>query len=162
MIPLPLLDSHAPALRVESLHAFAYCRRLYYLQEIERISVPHERVYAGRQLHAALEADDDGEAVSLDLASDAIGLYGKVDCLRRRDGKYLPYEHKRGRSAKAADDTPQAWPSDRLQIIAYALLLEEAFGEAIPEGRVRYHTSNVTVRVSIDDQARADLLAAIA
>ena len=162
MIPLPLLDSHAPALRVESLHAFAYCRRLYYLQEIERISVPHERVYAGRQLHAALEADDDGEAVSLDLASDAIGLYGKVDCLRRRDGKYLPYEHKRGRSAKAADDTPQAWPSDRLQIIAYALLLEEAFGEAIPEGRVRYHTSNVTVRVPIDDQARADLLAAIA
>jgi len=162
MIPLPLLDSHAPALRVESLHALAYCRRLYYLQEIERISVPHERVFAGRQLHAALEADEDGESVSLELASETLGLLGKVDCLRRRDGSYLPYEHKRGRSARDADNNALPWPSDRLQLIAYAVLLEEAFGQPIPEGRIRYHAANVTVRVPIDDAARADLRAALA
>jgi CRISPR-associated protein Cas1 len=164
MIPLPVLDSHAPALRVESLHAFAYCTRLYYLQEVERISVPHERVFAGRHLHAALEADADadGESVSLELASDALGLVGKVDCVRRRDGSHLPYEHKRGRPARAADNAPQAWPSDRLQLIAYAVLLEEAFGQPIPEGRVRYHAANVTVRVPIDERARDDLNAALA
>jgi CRISPR-associated protein Cas1 len=162
MIPLPVLDPHAPALRVESLHALAYCPRLYYLQEIERISVPHERVYAGRHLHAALEADEDGEAVSVDLASDALGLVGKVDCVRRRDGSYLPYEHKRGKSGRAADGGNAAWPSDRLQVVAYAVLLEEAFGQPIPEGRVRYHAANVTVRVPVDDRARADLTAAVA
>jgi CRISP-associated protein Cas1 len=162
MIPLPVLDSHRVPVRVMALHALAYCRRLYYLEEVEEIRVADHRVYAGRQLHAALEADDDGEQVSLELSSDALGLYGKVDCLRRRDGKYLPYEHKRGRCAKSADDTPAAWPSDRLQLIAYAVLLEEAFGEVIPEGRVRYHASNATVRVPIDEQAKADLQAGLA
>jgi CRISPR-associated protein Cas1 len=47
-----------------------------------------------------------------------------VDCLRRRDGSYLPYEHKRGKPARAADNTPGAWPSDRLQVVAYPLVLD--------------------------------------
>lgn len=102
------------------------------------------------------------ESTSLELASDALGLVGKVDCLKRRDGTFLPYEHKRGRPARSAGEVAEAWPSDRLQVVAYAVLLEEAFGQAIPEGRVRYHAANVTVRVPIDDAARADLLEAIA
>jgi CRISPR-associated protein Cas1 len=74
----------------------------------------------------------------------------------------VPYEHKRGQP-RHDDRTPaEAWPSDRLQIVAYALLLEEAFGQPIPEGRIRYHAANVTVRVPVDEAARADLLAAIA
>src|SRR4051812_16009856 len=96
MIALPVVSFHEPALRVESLHALAYCPRLFYLQEIERISVPNDRVFAGRELHASLEADVDVERVCLELASDALGLTGKVDCLRRRDGVYIPYEYKRG------------------------------------------------------------------
>jgi CRISPR-associated protein Cas1 len=162
MIPLPVLDSHAPPVRVMALHALAYCRRLFYLEEVEEIRVADHRVYAGRHLHAALEADEDGESVSVELASERHGLFGKVDCLRRRDGSHLPYEHKRGKPARRADNTPEPWPSDRLQLIAYAVLIEDAFGQPVPEGRVRYHAANVTVRVPIDDKARADLAAAIA
>jgi CRISPR-associated protein Cas1 len=162
MIPLPLLDSHVPALRVESLHALAYCHRLFYFQEVERISVPHESVFAGRELHTSLEADEEGEQTSLELFSDKLGLFGKVDCLKRRDGSYRPYEHKRGRPRRNDDGSSSAWPSDRLQIIAYAVLLEETFAQSIPEGRVRYHAANVTVRVPIDEQARTDLRDAIA
>jgi CRISPR-associated protein Cas1 len=162
VIALPFLDTHAPPLRVESLHAFAYCPRLFYFQEVERIEIAHERVYAGRQLHAALEADEEGESVSLELNSESLGLLGKVDYLRRRDGSHLPYEHKRGRPARDAQNQPSAWPSDRLQMIAYAVLLEEAFGQVIPEGRIRYHAANVTVRIPIDESARADLFSALA
>ncbi len=162
MIPLPTIDSHDPMLRIESLHALAYCERLYYFQEVERVSVPHEQVFAGRQLHAALEAEDDGEAVSIDLASPTLGLHGKVDCLRRRDGVHLPYEHKRGKPRRDADNAASPWPSDRLQLIAYAVLIEEVFGQPVPEGRIRYHAAGVTVRVPIDDAARADLRTAIA
>ena len=162
MIALPLLDAHDPMLRVESLHALAYCPRLFYLEEVEEIRVADAAVFAGRQLHAALEADEDGEAVNIELASSTLGLTGKVDCLRRRDGSYLPYEHKRGQPRRPNGQQPDAWPSDRLQIIAYAVLLEEAFGQPIPEGRIRYHAANVTVRVPIDDAARADLQAAVA
>lgn len=149
-----------PPLRVMSLHAWAYCRRLFYLEEVEEIRVADARVYAGRELHASLEADEDGEWTKLDLADPELGLVGKVDAIRRRDGSLIPYEHKRGRSRRE-DKIPLAWPSDRLQIIAYALLIEGATGETIPEGRIRYHAENVVVRVPIDDQARADLLAAI-
>jgi CRISPR-associated protein Cas1 len=162
MLPLPVLNSHAPPVRVMALHALAYCRRLFYLEEVEEIRVADDRVFAGRHLHAALEADEEGDATRLEFVSEALGLTGVVDCLKRRDGSYLPYEHKRGKPARAADNTPEPWPSDRLQVIAYAVLLEEAFGQTIPEARIRYHAANVTVRVPIDDRARADLRAAVA
>jgi CRISPR-associated protein Cas1 len=73
----------------------------------------------------------------------------------------LPYEHKRGR-ARRDGKVAEAWPSDRLQVIAYAVLIESATGETVNEGRVRYHADNATVRVPIDAQARADLEEAIA
>src|SRR3954454_4761095 len=100
-----------PPIRVMALHALMYCHRLFYLEEVEEIRVADERVYAGRQLHAALESDEEGEAVSVELSSAALGLMGKVDCLRRRDGTYLPYEHKRGQPARPAGGPPAAWPS---------------------------------------------------
>ncbi|HEY8502967.1 MAG TPA: CRISPR-associated endonuclease Cas1, partial [Gemmataceae bacterium] len=161
MIALPVLDSHEPPVRVMALHALAYCERLFYLEEVEEIRVADASVYAGRRLHAALEADEDGEQVRIELASTALGLVGKVDCLRRRDGSHIPYEHKRGKPCRPDGQPPAAWPSDRLQVVAYAVLLEEAFGQPIPEGRIRYHAANVTVRVPIDDAARADLRRAI-
>jgi CRISP-associated protein Cas1 len=174
MTSLPVLDSDAPPVRVMALHALAYCERLFYLEEVEEIRVADDRVFAGRQLHAALAADEDGEVVSVELASTPLGLAGKIDCLRRRDGSYLPYEHKRGRCRRETDPlagvagsptavgTPAAWSSDRLQVIAYALLIEDAFGQPVTEGRVRYHTDNVTVRVPIDVTVREELRAAIA
>jgi CRISPR-associated protein Cas1 len=144
-----------------ALHALAYCPRLFYLEEVEEIRVADERVYAGRELHAGLEAGEDGELASLELTSPAFGLTGKVDCVRRRDGSYLPYEHKRGQPRREADGAASAWPSDRLQVIAYAALLEEAFGQPIAEARIRYHAANVTVRVPVDDAAREELRAAV-
>src|ERR1700730_6891671 len=89
-----------PPLRVMSLHSLAYCQRLFYLEEVEEIRVADARVYAGRELHAALEADEDGERTQFELADPALGLIGKVDALRWRDGSLLPYEHKRGRSRR--------------------------------------------------------------
>lgn len=150
-----------PTLRVMSLHALAYCQRLFYLEEVEEIRVADNRVYAGRELHASLEADEDGERTQLELADPALGLSGKVDAIRRRDGSLHPYEHKRGRCRKGPAG-PEAWPSDRLQVIAYAALIASCTGQPVAEGRVRYHADNVTVRVPFDDAARAELAEAVA
>ena len=155
-----MTNTHA-VLRVMSLHALAYCERLFYLEEVEEMRVADARVYAGRRLHVEIERDEDGDWHTLELESATLGLRGKVDCLRKRDGLLIPYEHKRGRSARSVEGTPQAWASDRLQIIAYTALVAEHTGESIPEARVRYHADNVTVRVPVDDQAMADLHAAI-
>jgi CRISPR-associated protein Cas1 len=82
-------------------------------------------------------------------------MVGRLDAFRRRGGAWTPYEHKRGRSAPSHGGASAAWDTDRIQVAAYALLLEEATGERVPEGRVRYHASGVTVRVPIDEELRA-------
>ena len=142
------------SLSVHSLHALAYCERLFFLEEVERLRIADERVYAGRTLHVEIEREEDDEVLSLGFQSEKFDLIGKVDCIRKRDGQIIPYEHKRGRSARSADGKPETWASDRLQIIAYCLLVEESKDKTVLEGRVRYHADNVTVRVPIDEAAR--------
>lgn len=153
---MPDLPTH----RVMALHALAYCERLFYLEEVEELRVADEAVLAGRTLHA--ELDEPGEIVDLTLESASLGIRGRLDAFRRRDGAVFPVEHKRGRSRRGSDRRPPAWESDALQAAAYALLLEEHTGRPVPEARIRYHKDNVTVRVPIDDAARADVVRAVA
>ncbi|MCA1849701.1 MAG: type I-MYXAN CRISPR-associated endonuclease Cas1, partial [Acidobacteria bacterium] len=151
------------SLPVHALHALAYCERLFYLENVEQLRVADERVYAGRRLHAELAREEDEEEwLTFNLESERWGLAGKIDCVRRRDGAVVPYEHKRGRSARTREGEAAAWPSDRLQVIAYAALVEEHTGRAVPEGRVRYHADNVLVHVPFDERAREELARAVA
>jgi CRISP-associated protein Cas1 len=153
-----------PPFRVMSLHALAYCERLFYLEEVEEIREADDRVYAGRRLHEERVAPDESdtrEYRSFDVSSDEVGLFGVIDAARVRDGSWVAYEHKKGRCLRGADKAPSAWPSDRLQVTAYAVLLEQQLGRSVTEGRIRYHQDNVTVKVPIDDAARRNLTAAI-
>ena len=145
-----------PPVRVMALHALAYCERLFYLEEVEELRVADHAVHAGRTLHEA-EVDRNREWQSLELASESWGIRGKVDFARYRDGKLVAIEHKKGRSKGDA-----AWETDILQVTAYAVLLAEHFDRPVPEGRIRYHATNKTVRVAVDDAARGRLRAAIA
>jgi CRISPR-associated protein Cas1 len=157
------LVAEEPPIRIMALHALLYCERLFYLEEVEEIRVADAAVYAGRRLHddvAPLD-DESPEQRSVDVASDRWGLFGKVDALRRRDGVWVAIEHKRGRCRRADDNTPEPWPSDRIQAIAYAVLLAEGLNEPVPQARIRYHADNLTVFVDIDDTARTDLRSAI-
>lgn len=151
-------------LAVHGLHALAYCERLFYLENVEYLRVADAAVFAGRRLHAEIEKEEDGdEWVNFTIQNERLGLQGKVDCVRRRDGKLIPYEHKKGYSARAAGSNgAAAWPSDRLQIIAYAVLVEEHSQKPVVEGRIRYHADNVMVKVPIDTSAREELITAIA
>ena len=148
-------------LTVAGLHALVYCERLFYFEEVERIRVADRAVFAGRRLHQELEQDIEGVWERPTLESESLGLQGAVDVLRRRDGQLVPYEHKRGRSAGQKRER-EAWQTDRIQVAAYAMLIEEAFGQTIAEGRVRYHADNVTVRVAIDAELRQAVHDAIA
>lgn len=133
-----------PLIRVMALHAMAYCERLFYLEEVEEIRVADTNVYAGRRLHDKLDKGPD--IYSLELASEQLGIRGKADCVRRKSGELIVFEHKKGKSKQGKE----AWPSDRLQVLAYALLLGEHTGETITEARIRYHADNKTIRLDID------------
>lgn len=139
-------------LRVMALHALAYCERLFYLEEVEEIRVADAAVWAGRRMH--VELDEPEEVTNLTLESEQLGIRGRVDAVRRRDGSVYPIEHKRGRCRRDVDGAPQAWDSDELQVAAYAMLLEEHLGTRVVEGRVRYHHDNLTVRVAIGEAQR--------
>lgn len=140
--------------RVMALHALAYCERLFYLEEVEEIRVADENVYAGRRLHEELSDEDSLETLQLEDAE--LGLVGKMDAIRTRSGEVYPYEHKRGRSNQG-----QAWNSDRIQVGAYAMLMERAKGLVVNHARIRYHRDNKTVIVSIDQELRNEVKAHI-
>ena len=66
-------------LAIHSLHALAYCERLFYLENVENLRVADERVYAGRRLHVEIERnEDEGEWLTLQLESEKWGIVGKV------------------------------------------------------------------------------------
>jgi CRISPR-associated protein Cas1 len=149
-----------PLLPVHALRALKYCERLFYLEAVEGNYLANEPILDGRRLHEEVLPEEGERWERLTTESAALGLRGELDCLRRRDGSLIPYEHKKGRSCKG-EGGPEAWDSDRLQVIGYAALVAEWSGQSVPEARIRYHEDNSLVRVAFDDQARTDLRAAL-
>jgi CRISPR-associated protein Cas1 len=154
------LDTAAESdtIRVNALHALNYCQRLYYLEEVEQLYTQDAAVFAGRRLHVELAKDEGEEWRELVLENQTLGLRGKVDALRTRSGQTIPYEHKRGRCYRDRQNQPQAWQSDRIQVLAYACLIEAELGITVPEGRIRYHADNVLVHVPLTEQSRQEVL----
>ncbi|ELR97562.1 type I-MYXAN CRISPR-associated endonuclease Cas4/Cas1 [Gloeocapsa sp. PCC 73106] len=146
----PLQDT----IRVCALHAFAYCPRLFYLEEVEQLYTQDAAVFAGRRLHEEIETQEAEEWLDLYLEDEILGLRGRVDALRTRNGETIPYEHKRGRCHRDEKKQPQPWESDRLQILAYCYLLEVSLGITVTEGRIRYHADNVLIHVPFDEEGK--------
>ncbi len=153
--------SAEPTVRVGALHALMYCERLFYLEEVEELRVADAAVFAGRALHEEIAREEGDRVERFTLESGALGMRGQLDAIRRRDGQWIPYEHKRGRPRRDSAKKAEAWETDRIQVAAYAMLLEEAVGEPVREGRLRYHKEDVTVRVAIDDDLRREVHAAV-
>ena len=148
--------------RVMGLHSLTYCERLYYLEEVENILIADERVYAGRNFHEEIRVDnqDIGRVETFEYTSEKLGLTGKADRLQKRDGVWIPYEHKIGRS-KTSGTEKDAWEPDKIQVTAYALLIEEASGRMLPEGRIKYRRDNTLIKVELNEEIRHKTLATI-
>lgn len=145
-----------PLIRVMALHALAYCERLFYLEEVEEIRLADANVFAGRRMHE--EIDKGPDCYTLELASERLGIRGKVDCVRRKSGNLVVYEHKKGKSK----DGKETWPSDRLQVLAYTLLLAEHTEERIEEACVKYHADNRLITISVTlEEAEKELQTAV-
>jgi CRISPR-associated protein Cas1 len=146
-----------PLINVMALHALLYCERLFYLEEVERIRLADKNVYAGRRLHERINKGDD--IYSIELGSEKLGIRGKVDFVRRKPGKLVVFEYKRGRSK----DGINPWPSDRLQTLAYSLLLEDQTEESVAEARIRYEGDKKTIKIPlIREDANREIKVAVA
>ena len=69
----------------------------------------------------------------LRIDSEELKLKGIIDQVHVYDDDYVPFELKTGRTP-----TDGVWPSHRIQIAAYSLLLQEKFKKPVKEGFVYY------------------------
>ncbi len=71
------------------------------------------------------------------VENDEIGLKGVIDELEVYEKYFVPVELKTGKSPMNG-----VWPGHKIQVAAYAMLIEAQFGVLIEKGVIRYLDSN--------------------
>jgi len=84
----------------------------------------------GRELWEKLTPKIESE---LKITSEKLGLKGIIDQIEHYKEGFVPLELKTGKAPREG-----VWPGHKIQLIAYALLLEEKFNTRIKEGFVHY------------------------
>lgn len=146
---------------ISALQHFLFCPRQCALIHIEqqwlenRLTaegrILHERVHtSGRESRRTLRVEYDVPIRSLRL-----GVAGRADIVEfhlQEGGSWLPLpvEYKRGRPKK--DD------SDRVQLCAQAMCLEEMLGCTVPEGALYYGEKKRRTTVVFDSELRQTVM----
>lgn len=162
-------------LPISALQHLLFCPRQCALIHVERLWAENRLTVEGRHLHQRADAGK-GEARGptrgslrvargLPVRSLQLGVWGKADVVEFRgpaagslqrpgDGDPLsrqlvpfPIEYKRGK--------PKRDGSDRVQLCAQALCLEEMLGAAVPAGAIFYGVTRRREEVPFDDALRA-------
>jgi len=79
------------------------------------------------------------------VSSELLDLTGKIDRVEVYPGRLVPIELKTGNPPREG-----AWENHKVQLAAYALLLEKVFGITVSEGLVHYIDAGQKVSVSIN------------
>ncbi len=156
---------------LRALNQVTYCQRLYYLEYVESLMPVNEHVEDGIFQHRRVDDPDlqnrprkDGDVIrtrSVQLASERLGLTGKLDLIEEKDGSLYPVEFKRGDGPGGQNGRPEFWDNDAVQLCAQAMLLEEERGISVPSAVLYYAGSKRRVEVPLDDELRAKTLQAI-
>ncbi|MGH9488825.1 MAG: CRISPR-associated endonuclease Cas4g/Cas1g [Terriglobales bacterium] len=153
------------------LNEFVYCPRLFYYEWVEKAFAASADTREGLARHRRVEApadalpaagQEDAEEIhsrSIELSSPRLGLMGKLDLIESQAGETLvtPVDYKKGRP-RESDGGPEAWPADRAQILAQAVLLREN-GYRCEGGVLYYVATRQRVRVPVDTAAEAEVMA---
>jgi len=81
----------------------------------------------------------------LKIKSETLGLSGIIDQIEIYEKGYVPIELKSGRAPKE-----DAWPNHKIQVAAYAMLLEEKFNTEVKEGFIHYLDVNEKRHIPIN------------
>lgn len=162
------LPEYLPA---RMLNEFVYCPRLFFYEWVEGVFAHSRDTVEGALRHEKLEtkadplppAEETGEtpihARSVELASETPKLIAKIDLVEGEQGMVSPVDYKRG-APRDTDDGPEAWPADRAQVCAQALILRDN-GYTCNEAVLYYNATKQRVRVAIDAALVADTLTAV-
>lgn len=88
----------------------------------------------------------------LRIESEKLGLKGVIDQIEIYREGFVPVELKTGKSPKEG-----IWPGHKIQLIAYALLLEEKFNTEIKEGFVHYLDTKEKKHIALNQFMRIEV-----
>jgi CRISPR-associated exonuclease Cas4 len=142
-------------LPLSALQHYLFCPRQCALIHVEQVWAENQFTAEGKVLHErAHEGPEESRTDvrttrGMPVRSLSLGVSGQCDVVEfHRDGSVFPVEYKRGR--------PKKNDSDRVQLCAQALCLEEMLAKEIDEGAL-YYGKNRRRHAVIFDAALRDL-----
>ena len=149
------LPEYLPA---RMLNEFVYCPRLFFYEWVEGVfaesgdtvegSLRHETI-RGRAAALPAAGEAEGEKIharSVTLSSERLKLIAVVDLVEGTGTTVTPVDYKRGAPRDGAKG-PEAWPADRAQVCAQALILRDN-GYTCNEAIVYYDATRQRIRVA--------------
>ncbi|MBS3932826.1 MAG: CRISPR-associated protein Cas4 [Truepera sp.] len=146
-------------LPISALAQYAYCPRRCALIHLEGDWADNLFTERGKRTHENVDIPEGlmREGVRMERAlplwSERLGLVGKGDVVEFSDGVPYPVEYKVGKRWEKL--------SDRVQLCAQALCLEEMFGVAVPEGALFYKSSQRRQEVLFTPELRSETMTII-
>ncbi len=90
------------------------------------------------------------------MESEKLQLRGIIDRIEVYEHGYVPVELKTGKMPKDG-----VWPGHRIQIAAYAMLIEENFNTSVKEGLIRYLETNETRQIAINPFMKVEIISLV-
>ena len=87
------------------------------------------------------------------IESEKLQLKGIIDRIEIYEDRYVPIELKTGKMPKDG-----VWPGHRIQIAAYAMLIEENFNTNVKKGFIRYLDTNETRQIAINPFMKEEII----
>jgi CRISPR-associated exonuclease Cas4 len=144
---------------ISALSHFLFCQRRCALVHLERIWIENIFTAEGKVMHERVhrEGERDRGSVRIEyglrLHCRELGLVGQADVVEfhrpdKEPGVWIPYpvEYKRGK--------PKKDNSDKVQLCAQGLCLEEMYGVASPEGSLFYGKTRRRQQVAFSAELR--------
>jgi CRISPR-associated exonuclease Cas4 len=144
-------------IQLSALQHAAFCPRQCALIHVEQVWVENRLTAEGRIMHERVHNEDSvvrGKMridYGVPLRSLRLGLIGKADVVEfhlEEDGTWRPFpiEYKRGK--------PKADFSDKIQLCAQAVCLEEMLDLAVPKGALFYGRTRRRLEVLFDEELK--------
>ena len=137
---------------LSALEHYVYCPRQCALIHLEQTFDENIYTLRGQTVHENVDvpSEHDLNGVrferALPLWSDVLGLTGKADMVEFHGGVPYPVEYKSGRMRRG--------DSEKVQLCAQALCLEEMLGVAVPKGALYWYSSRKRVPVTFGESLR--------
>lgn len=156
----------AVTLTVTDLKQWLYCPRVaYYMRCLPNVRPTTYRMRFAKDAH---EDEEDRERrrslrtyglssgdreFDVEVASDELGLRGKVDLVIRRDDEIIPVEYK--------DSDGWSGRHFQVQLAAYGILLERLTGLTARRGFLYFIPNRRSQAIELDEALKSEALAAI-